>query len=84
MFTALVKKVTSVMSYRGLENNDCVDVTAPCTQTMEKLEERRLLLSLLTVICVVFCISQLFADYQDVFSVRVLCNWVVNFCLSMM
>lgn len=71
------------MAYRSIKSYDRVDMAVPSMQTVEKLEERRFLLSLLTVVCVIFCVSQAFADYQDAFSLRMLSNWLVNCCLSL-
>lgn len=72
------------MRYERFDPSDRVNTIAPSMQTVEKLEERRFLLSSLTIVCVLYFFSQLFADYQGVMSFSMLCKWVVNTCLSVL
>lgn len=67
------------MSYQSFEICGYVVKAAIGIKVVEKLEERRLHLSLLTIACVIFGISQLFADYQATLNLQMLINSTLSF-----
>lgn len=71
------------MSYQSFDNCGYVVKAATGMKVVEKLEERRFLLSLLAIVCVLYCVSQLYADYQATFSLQMVVNSTLNFVLSL-
>lgn len=72
------------MQYDKLVTYNRVKANVPGMRAVEKLEERRLSLSLLTLVCVFFCLSQFFGDHQATLSVRFLGNSLINSFLPLM
>jgi hypothetical protein len=67
------------MQYDSFDPSDRIITTAPSKQIVEKLEERRFLLSILsilTIACVLFYFSLHFVDFDVSMNLRTLCGWV--------
>ena len=67
------------MQYDSFDPCDRVNTNPPSLQIIEKLEERRFLLSLLVVFCFLFYLSQLYVDYHNALSIRFFHNMVLSF-----
>lgn len=72
------------MRYDYYDPSDRTITTVPSKQIIEKLEERRFLLSILAIACALFCFSLQLVDIDVSMSLRKLCGWVGSSCFSLL